>query len=225
MNQKIVITILLIAIIAFGQTGARYLIITHDLFYSDVLPLTEWKYQKGMKSKVVKLSETGSSSTQIRTYIQNAYNTWDIIPKYLLLVGAPDYIPFPIVYSEYSDNYYTNMNGDIFNEILSGRLTVHSNYEAQTVINKILTSEKTPDVSISLWFKKATLIVNIDNDPPDDSIYWSDAHFAAQCMVNNGFVDIDTLSDLYGHNAQTVINSVNTGRSIIMYRGQGVNNW
>jgi hypothetical protein len=223
-TKVLALLVMLSVVVSAQETGARYLIITHDDFYNDILPLAQWKHKKGMRTKVVKLSQTGASTSQIKNYITNAYNTWQIRPEYLLLVGAPNYLAFPIVGSWYSDNYYTNITGDLYNEILSGRLTVHSITETQTVVNKILAYERIPNRTDSLWFKKACLIVNRDYDN-DDSIYFSDAYHAAALMVANGFIEIDTLCDQYGHNASTVINRVNSGRSIVMYRGQGFNNW
>lgn len=211
-------------LVSAQEVGAKYLIITHDNFYNAVVPLAEWKHKKGMRTKVFKTSETGSSATAIRTFIANAYNTWQIQPEYLLLVGAPNYITFPQVSGTFSDNYYTNMDGDIYNEILSGRLTVHNTTEAQTVVKKILTYERTPYMSDPDWFKKACLIARMGGDS-DDTIYWNDTYYAANRMATNGYVTIDTLSNQYGHNASTVISRVNSGRSIIMYRGAGVNNW
>ncbi len=217
----------LIAVIAGAQeTGARYLIITSDNFYSDIQPLATWKHKKGLSTKVVRLSETGSSSSQIRSYILGAYNTWPVRPEYLLLVGAPNYLPFPSVNGTYSDNYYTNMDADIYNEILSGRLTVHSSSECQTVVNKILAYERTPDLSLdSTWFIDGCLVIRVDNSQPSDSIYWSDINFAAGAMVGSGFREIDTLSSSWGNNANDILNSVNNGCAFVMYRGQGVNNW
>lgn len=217
--------LVLFSIIATAQTGGRYLIIAHDNFYEAAQPLAEWKYRKGMKSKLVRLSDIGYNASDIRNYVLNAYYTWDIQPEYILLVGAPNFIPFPTVSGVYSDNYYTDMADDFFNEILSGRMTVHNSTEAENVINKTLLYERYPDLLDTEWMKRACLIVNIDYDPPDDSIYWSDAHHAARLMVQNGFTDIDTLSDLYGHNSGDVINAVNNGIGILMYRGQGLNNW
>ena len=75
--------------------NARYLIITHDNFYEDIQPLAKWKHKKGMRTKVVKLSETGSSASQIKDYIEDAYNNWQIPPEFLLLVGAPNFLPLP----------------------------------------------------------------------------------------------------------------------------------
>jgi len=224
MKKSLILFILGVSL-AFGQgTGARYLIITADNFYADIQPLAQWKHRKGMRTKVVTLSQTGSTPAQIRNYIANAYNNWTIKPEYLLFVGAPNYLPFPMVNGIYSDNYYTNMNGDIYNEILSGRLTVHSNSECQTVVNKILAYERTPYLTDTVWFRKACLIANLDYDS-DDSIYWGDVKYYAARMIANGYKKIDTLSDYYGHNYNNVYNSVNDGRMFLLYRGSGTNNW
>ncbi len=222
--RKLILCVSFLILQLAGQVGARYLIVTHDNFASIIKPFAEWKHRTGMKTKTVKLSEIGYSAAEIRNYIVNAYTTWDIKPEYILFVGAPNFLPFPQVSGTYSDNYYTNMDGDIYNEILSGRLTAHDSIEAHTVTNKMLIYEKTPYLLDSTWFIKGCLIVKLDYDP-DDSIYWSDIHHAAGLMVGNGFVLIDTLCDAYGHTSTDIINAVNDGRSILLYRGSGTNNW
>ncbi len=226
---------MLLPLLLFGigsaqETGARYLIITPDTLYQSIQPLAQWKNRMGLKTKVVKLSQTGSTATAIKNYVYNAYLTWQIKPEYLLLVGAANYIPYYYTYS-YGDQYYTNMDADIYNEILSGRLNVHNVSEAQTAVSKILKYEKTPDLTDTLWFINACLIANEDGytypPPPygDDSIYWSDVRNAKSQMLANGYNTIDTLSRLLGNNSSTVISRVNQGRSIVMYRGCGTNTW
>lgn len=207
------------------ETGAQLLVITPDAFYDAVLPLAQWKVKKGITTKVVKTSQTGASATAIKSYIQNAYNNWPTRPKYLLLVGGPDIIPFQTVNGVYSDNYYTNMDADVFNEIISGRITATNVTQVQTVVNKILLYERAPYTTDTTWFLKGTTIVNIDNDPYDDSVYWSDARYVKQLMLNAGYITVDTLSDQYGDNANTVVQRVNDGRSFVLYRGQGVGQW
>jgi len=223
--KKIVLLIAVMSVfISAQQSGARYLIITHDNFYNDILPLAHWKHKKGMKVEIARLSEIGYDSLSIKNYITDAYNNWQIRPEFLLLVGAPNFIPFPYVSATVSDNYYTNMDGDLFNEILSGRLTVHNTTEAQTVVNKILLYERTPDLIDSLWMINACLIVNEDGYG-NDSVYWNDMRQAKGLMLSHGYHTIDTLSNAYNNNANDVIQSVNAGRGFVLYRGQGVGNW
>ena len=69
------------------RDGADYLIITADDFADELEPLLEWKTLKGYQTSLVTLSEIGSSSSAIKNYIQNAYNTWNPAPTYILLVG------------------------------------------------------------------------------------------------------------------------------------------
>ncbi|KPL13386.1 hypothetical protein AMJ74_05360, partial [candidate division WOR_3 bacterium SM1_77] len=232
MKRCLLLFVIFYAFIFSQEIGARYLIITHDSFYDAIQPLAEWKHRMGLRTKVVKLSQIGSSMSAIKAYVDCAYDTWQIPPEFLLLVGSPYHIPFYVFsYYCYSDNYYTNMDSDIYNEILSGRLTVHNITETQTVVNKILLYEKTPDLSNSLWFINACLIVNEDYytypPPPygDDSIYWSDIRHAKGLMLAHEYNTIDTLSDLLGNNANNVINRVNQGRAFVLYRGCGTNNW
>jgi hypothetical protein len=228
MKRCVLFGLIFFTLVFAQETGARYLIITHDNFYEAIQPLAQWKNRTGLRTKVVKLSEIGSSTSQIRNYIMIAYDTWETPPEFVLLVGAPNYLPFyyynPGWHSYYSDNYYTNMDADVYNEILSGRLTVHNVTEAQTVVNKILSYEMTPDTSDPLWFTNACLIAREDYDY-DDSIYWSDINYAKDLMRNHGYTTIDTLSRSGGDNATDVITAVNEGRGFVLYRGSGLNNW
>ena len=219
------LTFIFVALGIAQETGARYLIITHDNFYDAILPYAQWKHKMGLRTKIVRVpSELAQNSTVIRNYIVNAYNTWQIKPEFLLIVGAPNYIPWSMT-SPYSDNNYTNMDTPIENEILSGRLTVHNLTEAQTVVNKMLLYERYPDTTTTDWFINACLIVREDYESYSDSIYWSDIHHAKSLMMNNEFHIIDTLSRAQGNNANNVIASVNNGRGFVLYRGQGVGYW
>lgn len=230
--RKFLFFIILLMLGAQAQEiGAKYLIITHDDFYNDIQPLAEWKHKKGMRTKVVKLSEIGTTSTQIKNYITYGYNNWPVQPEYILLVGAPNLIVWGEQYPYYSDNPYMDINGDIMNDVLLGRLTVHNTYEAQTVVNKLLLYERTPYMEDPTWTRNACLIVAEDGYtyPPlpgtDDYIYWGDSRHAYGLMLANGYNRMDTLSELLGDNYLDVIESVNNGVGFVQYRGQGVGNW
>ncbi|MGQ9465932.1 MAG: C25 family cysteine peptidase, partial [bacterium] len=147
-----------------------------------------------------------------------------IKPEFILFVGAPNYIPWSFSSYPYGDNNYTNMDYDIYNEILSGRLTVHNITEAQTVVAKMLKYERYPDISDSLWFKKGCLIVR-DIQDDDSATYRLDAQYVAGLMINNGYVKVDTFFATKGDNATSVVNATNNGRGFVLYRGAATNNW
>jgi hypothetical protein len=228
--MKISVFILFLSPPCFAQTGARYLIITYDDYYDAIQPLAQWKMQKGMKSKIVKLSEIGASQELIKNYIVNAYNTWQIKPEYLLLVGNKYQIPFP-AFNYYgtishSDNYYTDVTGDFRNEIIPGRLWPYDTIDVKTVVAKIINYEKDPCFDDCLWLKKGVTIVNEDNYPPyDDSVYWADARYAHALMNNTGFVHIDSFAESFGDSSDDVVDAINNGRSYILYRGIGYGQW
>jgi len=228
---KLILLLFLLFSISAGQlSGGRYLIITHDDYYNALKPLVEWKARKGLKPRIVKLSEIGSDSTQIRSFIVNAYNNWQIKPEYLLLVGCKEQLPFPRMRQHFevchSDNYYTNITGDFHNEIIPGRFWVHDTLEAKTVITKVLCYEKKHDLYNSEWLRKGTTIVNEDPFPPySDSVYWADARYAHSLMTNAGFTHIDSIAESFEHYERHVIDAINEGRSYILYRGLGGGVW
>ena len=76
-----------------NDNAGTYLIITHNNFYNSILPLAEWKQKRGMEVEIANTSVIGSSTSQIKSYIQTAYDTWAVPPEYVLLVGDSEFIP------------------------------------------------------------------------------------------------------------------------------------
>ncbi len=214
----IIILITLLSSVCFSE-GARYLIITPDNYYEAILSLAEWKTKKGMKAKVAKLSETGSYAYQIRAYVTNAYNTWNPRPEYLLLVGDHSTINIPYHDGANSDNYYTDISGNLYNEIIPGRFPASNVTEVNTMVSKTLGYERYPFMDDTLWFRKGMVIIREDYDPPDDSIYWDDSYFAINHMLDCEYVVIDTFSMIQGDYANDISNGINDGRTYIQFRG------
>jgi hypothetical protein len=228
--RRISFLVTITLLLSFAQTGARYLIITHDDYVDAIQPLAVWKREKGLRTQVVPLSQTGSDSTQIRAYIQNAYNTWDIKPEYVLLVGNDTQIRqvryIHTLGDVYTDNYYTNISGDFRNEIIPGRFWVYDTLHVKTIVAKVIAYEKNPDMQSTSWFESGVTIVNEDEDSfPADSVYWADARHAHDLMQQAGFNHIDSLAQSFGDDSTDVIAAFNTGCSYMMYRGVGFFIW
>jgi hypothetical protein len=228
MRTKFVVLLLVAVSGLMAQSGARYLIITHDDFYSAIQPLVEWKTKKGMLCVVKKTSEVGTTSSMIRSFVVTAYNTWNPQPEFLLLVGGPSFIPAfnwgmgPSAIQ--TDNPYGSMSGDYRVELPYGRLPCKTARQCSIMVAKILTYERQPDRSDTMWYHKMTLIVN-DSADSDAPTYWSDVRTVASMAAPAGFSQIDSLASLRHHDASSVAQSVNGGTSFVLYRGGATDYW
>ena len=144
------------------KSGCDYLILTPETFYNaddpsnPIVKLADWKRRKGYLTRVATL-KNNVTSQHIKGYLQNAYDNWDPIPTYVLLVGdvADDagnsLVPTNdgvINHNWYgrpvaTDLYYTTLDGfDYHSDLLIGRLSVDTIQQAEVVIDKILSYEK-----------------------------------------------------------------------------------
>jgi hypothetical protein len=203
----------------------KYLIITHDNYYSSILPLADWKHKRGMEVEIAKLSVIGSSSSAIQTYITNAYNNWDVPPEYILFVGDTEVLPVHPSSSGSDDGYCQLAGSDPLIDVFWGRLSCDNTTQANLIVAKTLGYKRTPYMADQFWFKSACLIVRDDYDPADDAVYYADTWHAYDLMDNAGFAVIDTLFRKNGDDKNDVHASVNAGRVFVNYRGQGVSNW
>jgi len=215
------VSFFLILGLGFAEQGARYLIISHPAYIPIVQPLAEWKTKKGVKAKVVSVSEIGSTPAQIQAYIRNAYNNWPIKPEFVLLVGSPSQIPS---YGNSTDCYYGDMGGDYKMEISVGRFFAMNTRECSTMVAKVITYEK-PDLQAidTLYFLKGTTVVN--EDQPPDPYYQPDSRLVRSYWQNAGYVLTESLLSTAGHNTSNVNAAGIDGRMFITYRGQGVYDW
>jgi hypothetical protein len=206
-------------------TGARYLVITRDSFADEVWPLVKWKHEKGVGAKLVTLAETGYTAQEIRTYIETAYNTWDIPPEYVLLVGDTEALP--TYYSLfYTDNYYAAIEGDDYlADILVGRLSADTSTQCSTEVAKILGYERTEIEGDPDWPASALLMISVDHDY-GDWIYYMNTWYIYNLMEDHAFAPIDTLFDEYGTVSRSeVYASVNAGKGFVNFRGQAWTQW
>ena len=224
-----VLTVLLLCAVAlsFAENGARLLIITTDALYSSIQPLAQWKQACGISTRVVKLSSIGADTGHIHSYIKTAYNSWPVRPEFVLLVGSGATLPAAYYSTEFdynTDNLYSAMNGDSFAVLPVGRFPARSSAQLDVMVGKTLAYEKTPYMTDSLWFRRLVTVVREDGDL-NDSVYWNDVHHCAGLTAAAGWLSCDSLSSSRGSRASNVVSAVNSGRGIVMYRGQATGNW
>ena len=206
---------------AFGE-GAELVVITLEDFVPYLEPFLQWKRASGLLTRVYTPEDIGASPQDIKEFLQDAYYNWEIPPEYVLFVS--DTLGWTG-----TENYYGTMDDDSLNDIMPGRLPASDTFELKIMVRKIIAYEKEPYLDDPSWFKKATLIVREDNQQFSDSVYWADVEYVADLMADFGYVHIDTFwNDNSGsgpNNADDIVAAVTEGRSYVLFRGQGVNNW
>ena len=204
--------------------GASYLAISVNNYADEVAPLVEWKNAKGIQSKLVTLAETGSTEAEIRSYIQTAYDTWEVPPEYVLLVGDVEELP-GYESLTYTDNYYATVDGtDYLADIIIGRISADTGFHCSTQVAKIFGYERTPLVGDPNWPMSASMWVHDDFDA-GDWIYYMNTWRIYDQMELAGFSPIDTLFHRNGVSRNQIYASVNEGKGFINYRGQAWINW
>lgn len=143
-------------------TGCEYLIICPDGadFQQWADTIRRFRTEQGILTQVVPISQVGgNSATAIETYINNAYNNWDIPPAACLLLG--DYgsngqtsitsvvlNDHPDGYNPYvSDNPFSDVNNDLLPDVIFARITARNAAELSLMIGKFLNYERNPPTS------------------------------------------------------------------------------
>ena len=165
--------------------------------------LVEWRHQQGYIVNTASLSETGTSASSIKNYIQNAYYDWENPPEYVAFVGdVGGSYSVPTFYDGFGHNSYGNdcegdlpysqLDGDDFlPEVIVGRISVRSSNEIGVVVAKTLAYEKASYIGATGtdWYETAALV----GDPSSSG--QSTIHtnqYIDNLMQNHGFEDVNT---------------------------------
>lgn len=201
------------------------LVIVYNPAASDlsiIQPLINWKHQKGWEVRAVSTTETGASTTGIKNYLQNAYNTWTNPPEYVLLLGratttntVPTYSEF-YYYNTVGDYKYVLLDGsDIIPDAYIGRLTFSSADQLTTMINKIIAYEKNQGLSGSNWFNSGLLV----SDETDSGPSCTTCIDYVKSLMLEYYPDTQLSYVNTGTFAPQIITALNQGVSNYYYRG------
>lgn len=185
-----------------------------------------WKAFKGYRTKVVSTNTIGTSTSQIKQYIESEYAKG---VKYVLFLGNHSWIPtyfytdtnYDITKSDY---WYGCMGGDadVEADISIGRFPAYSLLELSNMINKTISYERT-----ARSYGSEVLLVAHSEDAPGK---YQGCSEAIRTYNYNNPVSFTTAygasSSIGGNNATNadVVNEINEGKNIINYRGLGEHN-
>jgi len=199
----------------------KMLIIAYDDYADEMADFVAWKKQRGMVVELVKKSEVGNTSSAIKTYVENYYNTNGL--TFLLLVGDAQHIP-SLKKSGDSDAAYGHLVGtDSYAEVIVGRFSAESAADVQTQVQRSIYYER--DITTAdTWLGKA---MGIASDEGGKKGSGDDGESDIQHMDNIrtdlldfGYESVDQVYDP-GAQASTVTTNLNEGRALIDYVGHG----
>jgi len=187
--------------------------------------LVEWKKQKGYLVTVATTTETGTTTTSIKNYIQNAYDTWDVPPEYICLVGDANgdyaiptnfYSPLNGNGSGEGDHQYTLLAGDdAISDVHIGRLSFSSEEELQIIVFKTKKYEKEPFINDLSWYNQVLLT----GDPTDSGLSCIYTCVNIKELINNNHPEYSFFEVYDGSFVQQMESYINGGVSFFTYRG------
>ncbi|MBN2174132.1 MAG: choice-of-anchor D domain-containing protein [Bacteroidales bacterium] len=124
--------------------------------------IKNWRTLQGIKTGVVTTTEIGGNTVSaIETYVDNAYNTWDVPPSAVLLLAdygtgttgiISQFFTHPAGYPNFvSDNQFADVNGDNLPEIAFARITANDASQLDVMVTKFLDYERNPPSSYDFY--------------------------------------------------------------------------
>ncbi len=142
------------------RSGWEYVIIAPDnpdfLAWADTLKT--WRQLQGISTEVFTTTQAGgNTASAIRSFLADAYNTWDPAPAAFLILGDWPQHGYPGVTSPIhngycvSDNMFADVTNNHMPDMFHGRITGRTNAELQTMITKMLDYERNPVMDASFY--------------------------------------------------------------------------
>ena len=155
-----------------GENGAEYLIITpnNDAWASYAQQLKEFRMQQGIITEVYRIDQMPATTTnEMKTWFHNAYNTWDIAPVAVCMLGDHNTnmaqgIPAETTSHPYSgtcitDNFYADAVGnDNLPDMVFCRLVAQDATELPVFVSKQIDYETTPNMTAAFYQSPVTAL-------------------------------------------------------------------
>ncbi len=204
-----------------------YLILAKDMFVDTLQALADWKHKKGYSVYIAPTSEidpSGDTPTQyeVFNYIQDAYETWEVPPEYVMIVGDEDNTGYTGItdypYSGYaSDHHYSMVEGsDYMPDIFVSRYSVDNMSQLRIALAKILSYESSPNMDDPAhWLRGLSVAGNVYATTPRITVLW-----VRQLLLQNGFTHVDTsFRWSSGQSDPYLLGYFNSGPCFVSYRG------
>ena len=154
-----------------------YVIVSDRMFEDQLQPFIEWKELKGYNVEVGYTDNIGSTTSEIKSYLEDLYNNPNpTAPSFVLFVGDVGQIPAwdGDAGSHVTDLDYCEYTGDNLPEVYYGRFSAQNTTQLQPQIDKTLEYEKY-EMSDPSYLSEALLVAGNDDsyeDPYGNGAMW-----------------------------------------------------
>ncbi len=214
------------------------LVISAPQFLNSILPLVEWKNQKGISTQLVSTALTGTTQTSLKNYIQSYYSNNPSL-VYVLLVGDHEQVSSYNAgtagnETKWSDIKYGMILGnDWYPELMVGRFSGSMSSEITTMVNRTLEYEKNP--TLGNWWGKAIGIGSNEGYGygDDGEADWQHMrNMSTKLIAGASYNQFHEFYDsTHGGNdapgdptSAMVMSAVNMGSGLFLYSGHGSQN-
>ena len=201
--------------------GGSMLVICYDAFMGATQPLVDWKNQMGVPTTMVPVSTAGSTGGQLKSYVQNAYDTEGVC--YVLLIGDGPQVPYNMNDGGASDPMLGLLAGsDDYPEAFVGRMSATNTSEVTNQVTKAIEYERDA-VAGSDWFAKGSGIGSSEGAGygDDGEADWQHQDNIRLDLLGFTYTEVDRFYPNTGVSATAVRNAVNEGRGFMNYTGHG----
>jgi hypothetical protein len=204
---------------------------TDITFINKLNDFVNWKQQKGYKIQLASTSVTGTSTSSIKTYIQNAYNNIETRPDYIILIGdatgtftIPTWMHSWDSYNGEGDYPYTQLAGtDLLGDVYIGRMSISSTSDFLNLVAKGFAYERDMNLGTQQPWLNRMLLVGDNSSSGISTVYTNKFIKDISYAYNNNY----TYSEVYSGTFPSQMNqALNTGVGFMNYRGYlGMSSW
>ncbi len=211
------------------EEEGKMLIICYDDFMDEMQDFVTWKNTIGRPTEMVGISTVGTSASDIKSYVENYYNTNGL--TYLLLVGDAAQVPAMSGgdLGGDSDNAYGYISGDDhYQELFVGRFSATTGEQVTTMVTRAIAYENGATLGNG-WLNQVVGVAS-DQGPGDDDEYdYQHYRNMATDLLGYTYTTSHELfdgdqdgNDADGNPSPTdVANVINAGVSLALYTGHG----
>ncbi len=210
------------------EENGRMLIISHNDFINAMQPFVNHKNNRGLNTEIVSMNDVGITAAQVRTYIQNRYNSDNSI-TFVLLVGDHSQVPTLMVNGGGSDPSFSLVSGsDNYPDIIIGRFSAENVNQVETMVTRSLFYENMTEQE---WFHSGMGIASSEGTGDDNEYDYEHLRNIRTGLLGWHYNQIGEFyegsqggADPNGEpTVAQISNSINSGSSIINFTGHGSN--